>query len=385
MTLNPLDGIKIIEIQGIGPAPFCGMMLADMGAEVIVIERTGDLAEPITEFGDNDILKRGKQSIALNLKDPKGTEIVLKLIESADGLIEGMRPGVMEKLGLGPDHCLKINPRLVFGRVTGWGQSGPLALKAGHDINYISLSGANYLAGHKGETPFSPPSLIGDIGGGALYLVTGMLAGILSAKTTGKGQVIDAAIVDGTANMMNLMLSLSNSTNIPMERGESILNGPHWFDTYKCKCGGYISLGSVEVKFYKGLLQVLSLENNPVFQDQYDPSQWADQKKQLTKVFEEKNRDDWNQIFEEVDICFAPVLSPKEATKHPHNLHREYFYKNTEKLEAAPAPRFSNSPDLKPAPPVSKGTHSNKILEKLGYTQDEIKNLNTQQICFQSK
>ncbi len=336
-----LSGIKIIEIQGIGPAPFCGMHLADMGADVVVIERPGPPA--FGDIGDATITKRGKKVVKLNLKDPDHIAQLKILITKADGLIEGMRPGVMERLGLGPDVCLALNPRLAYGRVTGWGQDGPLAQAAGHDINYIALSGALWYAGKPGDPPFAPPTLVGDIAGGALYLTIGMLAALLQAQRTNKGDVIDAAMVDGSAHMMNLILSLKAAGGVVDKRGQSVLDGPHWFDTYECKDGNFISLGSLEPQFYTLLLETLGLTDDPTFKSQLDPKQWPAQKTRLAQIIKTKTRDEWSTIMEGTDICFAPVLSPSEAAEHPHMKARGIYNEFDGNLETASAPRFGST------------------------------------------
>jgi len=341
--MGVLSGIKIVEIQGIGPAPFCGMHLADMGADVVVIERPGPPA--FGDLGDATITKRGKKVTKLNLKDQADQAKVLELVKQADGLIEGMRPGVMERLGLGPDICLKANPRLAYGRVTGWGQDGPLSHAAGHDINYNALSGALWYSGRPGDPPFATPTLLGDIAGGALYLTIGMLAAILNAQRSGKGDVIDAAMIDGSAHMMNLILSLKAAGGMSYERGKSVLDGPHWFDTYACKDGGFVSIGSLEPQFYALLLKHLSLTDDPDFQDQLNARKWPAQKARLTEIFKTKTRDEWCEIMEGTDICFAPVLHPGEAAEHPHMKARGIYEEIGGNIETKSAPRFKSVPD----------------------------------------
>ncbi len=351
-----LSGLKVIEIQGIGPAPFSGMHLADLGADVVVVERPGP--PQFGDIGDKTITKRGKKVLKLNLKNQDDVEALKKLVGVADGLIEGMRPGVMERLGLGPDVCLEINPKLVYGRVTGWGQDGPLAHAAGHDINYNALSGALWYSGKPGDPPFATPTLIGDIAGGALYLTIGMLAGILKARETGQGDVIDAAMVDGSAHMMNLILSLKAAGGVVDERGKSVLDGPHWFDTYECKCGGFISIGSLEPQFYALLLEKLKLSNDPDFKEQMDVLKWPKQKARLTDLFLTSSRDEWCDLMEGTDICFAPVLSPTEAAEHPHMKARQAYEHIDGNLEARPAPRF-----------LTNKTNSDRHLAELGTLQ----------------
>jgi acetyl-CoA hydrolase len=335
-----LSGVKIIEIEGIGPAPFCGMLLADLGADVVVVERPGK--PHFADLGDKTITKRGKRVIKLNLKDQADQRELLKLIKHADGLIEGMRPGVMERLGLGPDVCHEVNPKLAYGRVTGWGQDGPLAQAAGHDINYIALSGALWYAGKPGDPPFAAPTLSGDVSGGALYLTIGMLAAIMNAWKTGKGDVVDAAMVDGSAHMMNLILSLKAAGGISYERGKSLIDGPHWFETYACSDGHFITIGSLEPQFYALLLVKLGLADDPDFKDKLDVSKWPAQKAKLVDLFKTQTRDYWCDLMEGTDVCFAPVLNPGEAAEHPHMKARGIYFEKDGSLQTAPAPRFSN-------------------------------------------
>lgn len=351
--MSILSGVKIIEIEGIGPAPFCGMHLADLGADVVLIERPRTDDPLVGDNGDLTIIKRGKRIVSLDLKKEQDQQTILELIERADGLIEGMRPGVMERLGLGPDVCHQVNPALAYGRVTGWGQDGPLANAAGHDINYVSLSSALWYSGKPGEPPFATPTMIGDIGGGALYLTIGMLACILNARSTGKGDVIDAAIVDGTGHMMNLLLSLKALGQLQNQRGASIIDGPHWFDTYACKDGKFISVGSLEVKFYRILLEKLGLQDDPNFSDQYDHSKWPQQKIRLTEIIKTKTQQEWCATIEGSDACFAPVLNPDEAADHPHMQARNVFTTRNGDLQANPAPRFTNNPANSSSNPIT--------------------------------
>lgn len=339
--MSILSGVKIIEIQGIGPAPFCGMHLADMGADVVVIERPGP--SQFGDIGDATITKRGKRALKLDLKSKSDKAKLLSLIAGADGLIEGMRPGVMERLGLGPDKCHAVNPKLAYGRVTGWGQEGPLAQAAGHDLNYIALSGALWYAGKPGDPPFAPPTLIGDIAGGALYLTIGMLAAIMKAWKTGEGDVVDAAMIDGSAHMMNLILSLKAAGGVSFERGKSVLDGPHWFESYACKDGGFVTIGSLEPQFYALLLGNLGLTDDPDFQDQMDVAKWPSQKNRLAEIFKSKTRDEWCNQMEGTDICFAPVLHPGEAAEHPHLKARQTYVVKNEALQGSAAPRFASA------------------------------------------
>ncbi|WP_068545453.1 CaiB/BaiF CoA transferase family protein [Thalassotalea crassostreae] len=381
---GPLSGLTVIEIEGIGPGPFAGMMLADMGADVIVVERASGKADASTDFGSTDILKRGKRSIAVDLKSDQGRNIVLELVEKADGLIEGMRPGVMERLGLGPDECFTQNPKLIYGRMTGWGQTGPMAQRAGHDLNYIGLSGALWYSGKPGDAPFAPPTLAGDIGGGATYLVIGMLAALLNAKSTGQGQVIDANIVDGSANMMNLILTMVATKTASFERGKSLLDGPHWFDSYKTSDDKAITLGPLEVKFYKIMLEALNLQNDKDFQVQYNPKLWPTQKEKLQAIFITKPQVHWNEVFKGLDACYAPVLNPAEAAEHEHNQARGYYFEKDGILQAAAAPRFSETPTNDKGDIVARGANTNEILKELGMGEAAIARFNADGSVVQS-
>ena len=373
--MGVLSGVRVVEFAGIGPAPFCGMLLADMGANVILVERSNAKADDPFALGGNNIVHRGKRSLALDLKNPEAIDAVLKLIESADCLLEGMRPGVMERLGLGPDVCLQLNPRLVYGRMTGWGQSGPLAQAAGHDLNYIALSGALWYAGAHGSVPLAPPTLVGDLGGGALYLAMGVLAGILSARSTGQGQVVDAAIVDGSANMMNLLLSLHAAGQQPMERGRGILDGPHWYGSYVCADDQYITLGSLEPQFYALLIDKLGLNDDPAFARPYDSRKWDGLRQRFIKIFASRPRKHWTDLLEGTDVCFAPMLNPREAMAHPHMQARGIYRERAGLLQAEPAPRFSATPSAVQGPVPQRGEHSANVLRELGMNENTIRNL----------
>lgn len=356
-----LNGIRIIEIEGLGPAPFSAMHLADLGADVIVVHRKGGGAAPVMSAAP--IIDRGKRSIALDLKDADDVATLKDLLRTADGLIEGFRPGVMEKLGLGPQVCHAINPALVFGRMTGWGQTGPMSAMAGHDMNYIGLSGALWYASLPDQPPVAPPTLVGDIGGGALYLTVGMLAGILNARQTGKGTVVDAAIVDGSAHMMNLLMALRQNGPQHSDRGTSLLDGPHWSRTYACADGGYISVQCLEPKFYAIFLALLGLENDPDFAKQFDEVCWPHAMQRLSDLFATRPRDHWAQLFADTDACAAPVLSPDEARAHPLSVARG-IWSGDGPLQAAPAPRFDNqtaTPGKRPA----RDAHREEILAEL--------------------
>ena len=327
-------------MAGLGPGPFAGMVLADMGAEVILVERKADPQKRRTP----DCNRRGKRSIALNLKDPAEVELLLQLVEKADVLFEGFRPGVMERLGIGPDTCLARNPRLIYGRMTGWGQTGPLAHAAGHDINYISLTGALRAIGRKGQPPVPPLNLVGDYGGGGMFLVTGILAALLETQRSGKGQVVDAAMTDGSAVLMSVFNTLHAMGMMTTDHGTNMLDsGAHYYDVYETKDGQYISIGSIEPQFYALLLAKAELDPQ-VYGAQHDRSQWPVLKDRLSKVFKEKTREEWCAIMEGTDICFAPVLDFLEAQQHPHNVARQTYIEVDGMRQPAPAPRFSRTP-----------------------------------------
>jgi alpha-methylacyl-CoA racemase len=373
--MGPLDGITIVELAGLGPAPFCGMMLADMGATVIRVDRPGTI--PTVSL---DPLARNRQSLACDLKDPDGIAAVLRLVATADGLIEGFRPGVMERLGLGPDECLERNPKLAYGRMTGWGQDGPLADAAGHDINYISLSGALHLVGESGRKPIPPLNLVGDFGGGGMLLAFGMVSAILSARTTGKGQVIDAAMIDGANIQMAMTHGFRAMGMQPDERGASILGGAaHFYDAYETADGKYISIAAIEPQFYDLLIEKADLDRKRfaphVFKYKVDDdvrANWRQLKSELTDVFKTKTREQWCQIMEGTDICFSPVLTLDEAPGHPHNKARRTFVEVGGNIQPSPAPRFGNTAAAPPTPGVAPGTHSRDILLQAGFSSAEI-------------
>ncbi|WP_244815261.1 CaiB/BaiF CoA-transferase family protein [Caballeronia sp. Lep1P3] len=358
---GPLAGLRVLEIAGIGPGPFCGMLLADLGADVVVVDRVEAAADAL-DLGDAQIANRGKRSIAVDLKSPEGVATVLGLVERCDALIEGMRPGVMERLGLGPDVCLARNRRLVYGRMTGWGQHGPLAHAAGHDLNYVALSGALWYAGEPGSAPVSPPSLVGDVGGGAMYLAVGILAGVVHACATGEGQVIDAAIVDGSAHMTSLLLALQASQQMVAARGKSLLDGPHWYHTYRCADGAYVSVGALEPKFYRLLREKLGLADDPAFDRPYDPENWPALRERLAGIFATRSRDEWCRLLEGTDVCFAPVLTPDEAASHPHMRARGVYSREHGILQPTAAPRFSATPAQAPGAIPRRGEHTEAVL-----------------------
>lgn len=358
-----LNGIRIIEVEGLGPAPFAAMWLADMGADVICVHRKGGGVTP--GMPERSVLDRGKRSIELDLKDPEDIKTFLALVATADGLIEGFRPGVMERLGIGPEDCQAVNPGLVYGRMTGWGQDSALSQSAGHDLNYISMSGALWYASHPGDAPLTPATLVGDIGGGAMYLVAGMLAGLLRAKTSGEGTVVDAAIYDGSAHMMNLLMSIRQAGGFGEARGQNLLDGPHWSRSYACADGGHVTVQCLEPKFYAEFLARMGLSDDPDFQRQYDKNLWPQLTGRLAGRFAEQPRAHWASLFEGSDACVAPVLSPEEARDHAMN-QRGTWIEPEGVLQAAPAPRFSKAPDWAPRPSPERGQDSNDILAELG-------------------
>lgn len=370
--MGPLTGVKVIEFAGIGPGPFCGMLLSDMGAEVIRIDRKGAKGG-----GPGDIASRNKKSIAVDLKKPEGVETVLRLIETADILQEGFRPGVMERLGLGPDVCLKRNPKLVYGRMTGWGQDGPLSQAAGHDINYISITGALHAIGPKGGKPVPPLNLVGDFGGGALYLAMGMLAALTSARTTGKGQVVDAAMTDGAASLMAMFFTMSNAGMWNEERANNMLDGgAPFYDTYETSDGKYISLGSIEPQFYALLREKAGLSEE-IYDAQHDRAQWSIQKDKIAAVMKTKTRDQWDVLMMGTDVCYGPVLSLSEAPDHPHNKARETFVTVDGVVQPNIAPRFFGTPSgIRHSGPMI-GANGEEVLADAGLSADEIAALKT--------
>ncbi len=362
MGKGPLNGVKIVEFAGIGPGPFCGMLLSDMGADVVRIDRAGAETQP----DPRDVSSRGRRSIALNLKDSADIETALKLLSKADGMIEGFRPGVMERLGLGPEVVLERNPKLVYGRMTGWGQTGTLSHAAGHDMNYIALTGALHAIGRKGERPPPPLNLIGDYGGGALYLAMGLLAGIISVKNGGEGQVIDCAMTDGAASLTTIFHGLRAMGFWTKEREDNMLDGgAHFYDTYECSDGQYVSIGSIEPQFYAILLEKTGI-TDPDFKAQNDRSKWPELKIKLAEVMKTKTRDEWTQIMEGTDVCFAPILSFDEAIEHPHNKARQTFVEVEGIVQPAPAPRFSKTPSAIQGIAPGRGQHTDEILSDWG-------------------
>jgi alpha-methylacyl-CoA racemase len=371
---GPLAGIKVVEITGIGPGPFCAMMLADLGADVLRIDRAAAVRSALPDKPLSDVLARGRRSIGVDLKNPEGVELVLKLIEKADVLTEGFRPGVMERLGLGPDVCLKRNPKLVYGRMTGFGQEGPMAQAAGHDINYIALAGALAHIGREGDKPLPPLNLVGDFGGGGMLLALGVCAALVERGRSGKGQVVDAAMVDGAATLMAFIHGFYASGGWG-ERGTNLLDtGAHFYDTYETKDGKYVSIGSIEPQFYAELLEKTGLDKEAL-PGQMDRSQWRAMKQRLTALFKTKTRDEWCALMEGSDVCFAPVLTIPEAYQHPHNIARRTFVDVAGVTQPAPSPRFSRTPGEIKRPPPHPGQHTSEALADWGIPSEDVAKL----------
>ncbi len=370
--MGPLNGYTVLELAGIGPAPMAGMILADMGAEVIRIERAG----AFDPRKSKDVSFRGKKSVVLNLKDPSGVETLLRMVENADVLIDPYRPGVCEKLGIGPDVCLARNPKLIFGRMTGWGQEGPLAQAAGHDINYISITGALYAIGRKDEKPVPPLNLIGDMGGGGMLLVNGILAALLETNNSGKGQVIDAAMVDGAAQLMWMFHGFEAAGGHDATQRESNLldGGAHFYDTYECSDGEYVSIGSIEPQFYALLMQHAELDPE-VFGNQHDKERWPEMKAALADVIKTKTQQEWCAIMEGTDVCFAPVLNFLAAPNHPANVERGVYVEVDGVTQPAPAPRFSRTPQSVQHGAHDIGADTDAILSAMGFEEQEIAGL----------
>jgi alpha-methylacyl-CoA racemase len=370
MRQGPLTGVKVVEFAGIGPGPFCGMLLSDLGADVVRIDRQG----AGRGGSPTDITSRGRRSVALDLKNPAAIEACLKLVEKADILFEGFRPGVMERLGLGPDVALKRNPKLVYGRMTGWGQTGPWSMAAGHDMNYIAITGALHAIGTT-DKPVPPLNLVGDFGGGALYLAFGLLAGVIQARETGKGQVVDCAMTDGAASLMAMFYGMKATGMWKDERRSNLLDGgAHFYDSYQCSDDKWISVGSIEPQFYALLLEKTGIKD-PEFAKQMDRSAWPDLHDKLAAVIATKTRDEWTQIMGGTDVCFAPVLTLEEAPKHPHNAARQTFVEVAGVTQPAPAPRFSATPGAVQFPPAAIGAHNQEALADWGLSPAEIERL----------
>ncbi|MCK9994578.1 MAG: alpha-methylacyl-CoA racemase [Alphaproteobacteria bacterium] len=371
--MGPLAGVRIVELAGIGPGPMCAMLLADMGADIVRVDRTEAADLGMKRDPKGDLLNRGRPSVAVDLKSKEGVETVLRLIDQADAVIEGFRPGVMERLGLGPDVCLKRNAKLVFGRMTGWGQYGPLSHAAGHDINYISIVGALHAIGPAGGAPVPPLNLVGDFGGGALYLAMGVLAGIIEARTSGKGQVIDCAMTEGAASLMTIFYAMKAMGRWSEERGTNAIDGgSHYYTVYETKDGNYVSVGSIEGKFYAELLEKTGLDKVPGLPGQSDAAKWPEMRERLRTIFLSKTRDEWCAIMEGSDVCFAPILNLEESMAHPHNVARGSFVKVDGIMQPGPAPRFERTKCEIQKPPSVPGEDTDKALAAWGFSGTEI-------------
>ena len=380
--MGPLSGLKILEFEAIGPGPFCGMMLADMGADVLLIDRTADPRLGIGRDRWFEVMLRGRRSATLDLKSKDGVEAALQLAAKADALIEGFRPGVMERLGLGPEVLLKKNPKLVYGRMTGWGQEGPLAPRAGHDINYIALTGVLHAIGRAGTAPVPPLNLIGDFGGGGMLLAFGIACGLLEAQRSGKGQVVDAAMVDGASLLAAMFSGMLAAKRWSETRGENILDtGAPWYDVYETRDGKHVSIGSIEAKFYEDLLQRLGLANDKL-PAQHDRKGWPVLRKLFTQKFREKTRDEWCTVFEGSDACFAPVLTFSEARAHPHNTLRRGFVDSGGVPQPAPGPRFSRTPGSIRGAAPERGAGGKQALLDWGFSETELAGLKARGLGF---
>ncbi|HYY62113.1 MAG TPA: CaiB/BaiF CoA-transferase family protein [Burkholderiales bacterium] len=378
--MGPLAGVKVLEFEAIGPAPFAGMLLADMGADVLIIDRPDTPGLGLKRERWYDVMLRGKRSVTLDMKSPRGAEAALALIARADALIEGFRPGVMERLGVGPAEALKANPRLVYGRMTGWGQEGPLAPRAGHDINYIALSGILNAIGRRGEAPVPPLNLIGDFGGGGMLLGFGVVCALLDAQRSGRGQVIDAAMVDGAALLAAMFAGFLAAGGWSEERGANILDsGAPWYDVYETADGKYVAIGAIEDKFYAELCERLKLTDLPA---QHDRARWPEMRRRFAETFKRKTRDEWCRVFEGSDACFAPVLSWTEARAHEHSRARAAYVELAKVAQPAPAPRFSRTaPELRRAPP-ERGESGREALADWGFAPDDVARLKTLGVGF---
>jgi alpha-methylacyl-CoA racemase len=370
--MGPLSGFKIIEMAGIGPAPMCAMLLADLGATVLRVDRQQPSGLGLPSHTRFQILHRSRHAIAVDLKKREGVDLVLRLAGTADALIEGFRPGVMERLGLGPDQCFARNPKLVFGRMTGWGQEGPLAQAAGHDLNYIALAGVLHSIGRAGAPPTPPLNLVGDFGGGALYLAFGVVCALLEAQRSGKGQVVDAAMVDGAASLASIFFALHAAGSFSLTRGENVLDsGAFFYDVYECADGKYISLASIEDKFLEEFLRRMEIDAKEM-PAKMDKARWPEAKAKLALRFKTKTRDEWCRLLEGSDACFAPVLTLEEAPAHPHNVARGSFVEVDGIVQPAPAPRFSRTPASKPTPPEEPGERGIRSLAQWGLSEADI-------------
>ena len=375
---GPLSGIRVVELAGLGPAPYACMLLADLGAEVLRVDR------PAPGFGvpSADVTGRGRRSVAVDLKNPGAAEVVLRLVDSADVLVEGLRPGVAERLGVGPDTCLERNPRLVYARMTGWGQDGPLAPRVGHDINYAAITGALGAIGEPGRKPVPPLNLVADFGGGSMFLVTGILAALLERATSGRGQVVDAAMVDGVTSLLAMTYGFRAGGGWSDERGTNLLDGgAPFYDTYACSDGRYVAIGALEPQFWALVVQTLGLEDLP---EQYDRAGWPVIRERLTQVFAGRTRDEWAELFEPLDACVSPVLTLGEAPAHPHLAARAAVVDVDGVQQPAPAPRFSRTPGEVGRPPASAGADTREALQAWGFSAREVSRLEDDRVVLQA-
>ena len=373
-AMGPLSGVKVVELAGIGPGPFCAMLLADLGADVVRVDRMTQVDLGIDRGRKYNVLSRSRRSISVDLKNPDGVETILKLVEEADALIEGFRPGVTERLGLGPEECLARNPSLVYGRMTGWGQDGPMAHAAGHDINYIALTGALHAIGPC-EKPSPPLNLIGDFGGGGVYLAFGLCAALLESKTSGRGQVVDAAMTEGAASLMSSIYGMHASGHWSDQREDNVLDGgSYYYGVYETADNKFVSIGSIEGKFHDELLQLTGLDEAPT-NSRNDQQSWAEKKARLSEIIKSKTRDEWDQIMLGSDVCYAPVLDLSEAPSHPHNVARGSFVEIDGVTQPGPAPRFSRTPGEVQMPPPDPGQHTSEILLEWGFHDEDIEKL----------
>jgi alpha-methylacyl-CoA racemase len=369
--VGPLNGARVIELAGLGPGPFAAMLLADLGAEVVRVDRPGSGGRDARAY----VMHRGRRSIAVDLKRSEGREIVLRLVDDADVLIEGHRPGAMERLGLGPDECLDRNPRLVYGRMTGWGQNGPLATTAGHDIDYIALSGALAVAARHGERPVPPVNLLGDFGGGGAFLALGIVAALWESARSGVGQVIDAAMVDGSAVLTTMLHGMLAQGRWRDEAGVNFADtGSPYYDVYECADGRFVAVGAIERPFYMELLEGLGLDEREL-PDRRDEAAWPALKERFAAVFRTRSRDEWAKVFAPTDACVAPVLTLTEAPTHPHNADRSTFVEHGGVLQPAPAPRFSRTAVALDRPAPAPGDNTDDVLRELGFDRDHIDRL----------
>ena len=372
--MGPLSGVRVVELAGIGPGPFCAMLLADLGADVIRVDRTAQADLGIDRGRKYSVLNRSRRSVAVDLKNPDGVETVLKLVESADALIEGFRPGVTERLGLGPEVCLERNPKLVYGRMTGWGQEGPIAHAAGHDINYIALTGALHAIGGA-DKPSPPLNVVGDFGGGGVYLAFGVCAALLEARGSGQGQVVDAAMTEGAASLMGAVYGMFASGGWENERERNVLDGgAYYYGVYETKDGKFISIGSIEGKFHDELLELTGLADAATV-DRNDRATWDDKKVAMAEIVKTKTRDEWDEIMLGSDVCYAPVLDLEEAPQHPHNVARGTFVEVEGVVQSGPAPKFSRTPGEVQMPPPAPGQHTADALADWGFDSEDVQKL----------